>query len=82
MTDLEQDFSKPDWLVVEQDQNEPPAGALVQPAIQKIRGTVAARDVIELCVGNIFSVFLVLLAPFFKSITDSMANTKQNNSSD
>ncbi|NND00464.1 MAG: hypothetical protein HKN85_09805 [Gammaproteobacteria bacterium] len=59
----------PKWLG--DDPEGPPPGFLVNKALKRARSGAVTREIVELCVGNIFSTLLILLAPFFKSFAEA-----------
>ncbi len=61
---------------------EPEPGELVTPVLKRARVSVAAREVVEFCIGNLFSVFLVLLAPLFKITAESIVKANDDENSD
>lgn len=65
----------PDWLFEGLKESSP--GEIVTPAIKRARASVATREVIELCIGNLFSVLLILLAPLFKGFVENALSKRQ-----
>ncbi|MGB5707006.1 MAG: hypothetical protein WBM41_09240 [Arenicellales bacterium] len=69
----------PEWIF--EGLEEPEPGQLVAPALKRARVSIAAREVVEFCIGNLFSAFLVLLAPLFKFAAESAVKLNDRDNS-